>query len=112
MRAFGIPLCLAMAACSTVPYETSLAPAANDPVVSSAVRATFTASKLPGTPQISRVKPAHPISRGDWVVCLRSSDLAATSRYALYFTGSTFVYSQLAVQVDACEDEMYTPLTG
>ena len=112
LRELAIPLCLAVAACSMVPYETSSAPTVNDPVVSSAVRAVFSESKLPGTPQISQIKAAHPVSRGDWVVCLRSSDLAGRGRYALYFTGSKLVHSQLAVQVDACDDEMYAPLTG
>ena len=108
---FAIPLCVAVAACSGVPYQPSEAPKFSDPAVSGIVRIVFTESKLPGTGLISQIKPAHPISRGDWVLCMKSNDPAQTRRYALYFIGNKLVHWQLAAQVDACEDESYSPIT-
>jgi hypothetical protein len=53
------------------------------------------------------VRPAHPVSPGDWLVCLRSSDAQHRLRYALYFNGFTFVRSQIAVIADRCDAEDY-----
>jgi len=102
---------LAVGACSGVPYQLSEAPKFSDPAVSGIVRTVFTESKLPGTGLISQIKAAHPISRGDWLLCMKSNDPAQTRRYALYFVGNKLVHWQLAAQVDACEDEAYSPVT-
>jgi len=64
---------------------------------------------MPGTPQVSRIRAAHPVSDGDWRMCLRSSDPTHQARYALYFRGYEFVKSQGAVIVDRCGDEDYMP---
>jgi len=91
-------------------YEVSNPPGANNPTVIGAVQGTFSQAKMPGTPQVSRIRAAHPVSDGDWRMCLRSSDPAHPARYALYFRGYTFVKSQGAVIVDQCGAEDYTPL--
>lgn len=90
-------------------YEVSNPPGANNPTVISAVQATFAQAKMPGSPQVSRIRAAHPVSDGDWLMCLRSSDPAHQARYALYFRGYTFVKAQGAVIVDRCGSEDYMP---
>jgi hypothetical protein len=111
LRALIVVLaCLAAGACSGVlPYERSNAPTSTDRLVLDAVRKAFVEAKLPGTPEVSQVRAAHPVSPGDWLVCLRSSDAKDRSRYALYFTGFTYVKSQLASLVDRCDEDMYLP---
>lgn len=91
-------------------YEVSNPPGTNNPVVIRAVQTTFSQAKMPGAPEVSRIRAAHPVSDGDWRMCLRSSDPAHQPRYALYFRGYTFVKSQSAVIVDQCGAEDYTPL--
>jgi hypothetical protein len=108
---FAIPLCVAVGACSGVPYQPSQAPKTSDRVVQDTARVIFAESKLPGTALTSQIKAAHPISRGDWVLCVKSSDPAQTRRYAIYFTDGKMVHWQLAAQIDACEDETYAPAT-
>jgi hypothetical protein len=90
-------------------YEVSNPPSANNPIVIGAVQSTFSRAKMPGTPEVSRIRAANPISDGDWRMCLRSSDPAHQTRYALYFRGYDFVKSQGAVIVDRCGDEDYMP---
>jgi hypothetical protein len=102
---------LLLTSCAGVaPYQRSNPPQASSPLVTSNVRAIFAQVKMPGTPQISGIFPAHPISPGDWLVCLRSSDTADRVRYALYFTGYTLVQVQRAVVVDRCDERSYSPL--
>jgi hypothetical protein len=90
-------------------YEVSNPPGASSPIVIRAVQGTFSQAKMPGAPQVSRIRAAHPVSDGDWRMCLRSSDPAHQARYALYFRGYTFVKSQGAVIVDQCGVEDYMP---
>jgi hypothetical protein len=80
-----------------------------DRVVSEAVRRAFAEAKLPGTPQVSRIRAAHPVSPGDWLLCMRSSDAGQPLHYAIYFTGSIHVRSQLAALVDHCDEDAYLP---
>jgi hypothetical protein len=84
-------------------------PGASNPIVIRAVQSAFSQAKMPGTPEVSRIRAAHPVSDGDWRMCLRSSDPAHQARYALYFRGYEFVKSQGAVIVDRCGEEDYTP---
>ena len=102
--------CLGAGACSGVlPYTRSNAPALTDRAVASAIRFAFAEAKLPGAPEVSPIRPAHPVSPGDWLLCLRSSDAKQPLRYAIYFTGSIHVRSQLAALVDGCDDDVYLP---
>jgi hypothetical protein len=101
---------LLLTSCGDVrPYQVSNPPGANNPIVVRAVQSTFSQAKMPGTPEVSRIRAANPISDGDWRMCLRSSDPAYPARYTLYFRGYEFVKSQGAVIVDRCGDEEYTP---
>jgi hypothetical protein len=111
VRAFAVVLaCLGAGACSNVlPYTRSNAPALTDRAVASAIRLAFAEAKLPGAPEVTSIRPAHPVSPGDWLLCLRSSDARQPSRYAIYFNGSIYVRSQLAALVDRCDDDMYLP---
>ena len=90
-------------------YEVSNPPGANNPIVIRAVQGAFSQAKMPGTPEVSRIRAANLISEGDWRMCLRSSDPAHQARYALYFRGYDFVKAQGAVIVDRCGDEDYMP---
>ena len=90
-------------------YQVSSPPGASNLIVIRAVQSTFSQAKMPGAPQVSRIRAAHPVSDGDWRMCLRSSDPAHPARYALYFRGYTFVKSQGAVIVDRCGVEDYLP---
>jgi hypothetical protein len=113
VRAFAVVLaCLGAGACSVVlPYERSNAPMPGDHVVSEAVRRAFAEAKLPGAPEVSQIRAAHPVSPGDWLLCMRSSDAAGQRlHYAIYFTGSIHVRSQLAALVDRCDEDTYLPL--
>jgi hypothetical protein len=101
---------LLLTSCGDVrPYEVSNPPGAGNPIVIRAVQSTFSQAKMPGTPQVSRIRAANPVSVGDWRMCLRSSDPAHQARYTLYFRGYEFVKSQGAVIVDRCGDEDYMP---
>jgi hypothetical protein len=101
---------LLLTSCGEVrPYQVSNPPAASNPIVIRAVQNAFSEAKMPGTPQVSRIRAAHPVSPGDWRMCLRSSDSTHQARYALYFRGYEFVKSQGAVIVDRCGDEDYMP---
>jgi len=112
VRIFVISLCLLIVGCSGTPYLRSNPPDANSLLVRQTIGKVFAEIKLRGTPEVSQIRPAHPVSRGDWVLCLRSSDPTQQLRYAIYFTGFTFVYAQMAVLVDRCDEETYLPFIG
>ena len=108
VRTVGWLICLIAGACSA-PYVLSPPPLSRDPLVTGAIQRTFAEAKLRGTPQVTPLRAAHAVSPGDWLMCLRSSDPADRSRYAIYFTANKFVRSQLAVVVDRCDEESYLP---
>jgi hypothetical protein len=90
-----------------VPYVRSEAPLASSPIIRKAIEQTFADAKLPGIPMVSEIQEANPVSPGDWLVCVRSSDPARTETYSLYFKGDTLVKSQRSAMVDRCEDTTY-----
>jgi len=108
-------LALLLSGCGVVePYQLSRGPDANGELVRRAIKTTFSESRLAGTPMISPIYPANPVSRGDWLVCLRGSNSPASDTYSMYFTGYTFVAAQRSVLVDRCNEQRYvlylTPL--
>jgi hypothetical protein len=110
----GLPLCLILAlwlsGCGSVErYARSREPHANGEVVRLAIATTFRDAKLTGTPMVSRIYEANPVSPGDWLICLRGSSSPARDTYAVYFTGYTFVTAQRAVVVDRCDEQAYMP---
>ena len=107
MRACLAFFCLGLASCAAVPRTLSRPP--TDAAIVASVRAAFTEAKFPGTPEASKLRAAHPVSPGDWLVCLKSSTPDQRLRYALYFNDK-FVKSQLAVQIDECDRETYVPV--
>src|SRR5438105_512635 len=99
----AVVLCVGLGACA-VARTTPEAP--NEAIIAAAVKTVFAETKLPGTPEISRIRAAHVVSPGDWIVCLKSSDPEKSLRYALFFTDK-FVASKLAALVDRCDEETY-----
>lgn len=89
------------------PYVRSEAPVASSPLIRKAIEQTFADAKLPGIPMVSEIQEANPVSPGDWLVCVRSSDPKKTETYSLYFKGDTLVKSQRSAMVDRCEDAIY-----
>ncbi len=108
MRAIVLVLLgLSAAACASNPYVPSAAPDLSNAKVIDQLRKVFAETKLPGTMLCSRPRPAHIVSPGDWLVCMRSSAPNEPSLYAIYFKGNDYVTSQRAVVVDRCDGEAY-----
>jgi hypothetical protein len=101
-------LVLAVTGCAGPPRVPVGPP--TDAVLNAMIRHVFLAEmKLPGKPMVSKLRAAHPVSPGDWIVCLRSNLPEQKLTYALYFTDK-YILSQAAVQVDQCFQETYAPL--
>jgi len=107
---------LALCGCSTgdgalTPMETSFAPTAPDiSLVAEKIQTLFKKWNLPGSPEVSAVRPAHAASPAKWVVCLKSDASEQTNRYALFLQDSDIVASRIAVLIDQCAQDQYAPL--
>jgi hypothetical protein len=75
--------------------------------IAAGVKAAFAEAKLPGTPMVSPIRAAHPISPGEWMLCLKSSEPDQPRRYAAFFRDDTYVHVRLAVIIDRCGEETY-----
>jgi hypothetical protein len=79
-------------------------------VVAKAAIGVFTKLKLPGSPEMSPLRPAPASSLADWMVCLRSDADDIPRDYALFVRNNDIVNYRLAVQIDACAYERFTSI--
>ena len=79
-------------------------------VVNKEVAAVFAALKLPGSPELSRLRPAHPSTLADWMFCLRSDADDIPRNYALFMRKGAPISYRLAVQIDGCAREKFEPV--
>jgi hypothetical protein len=79
-------------------------------VVTRAAVAAFAKLKLPGSPEMSPLRPAHPSSLADWMFCLRSDADDIPRFYALFVRNNDIVNYRLAVQIDGCARERFEPV--
>jgi hypothetical protein len=104
----------AVAACSIGDVGPALPPLPPNPpdmaVVNSEAARIFGVLKLPGSPELSRLRPAHPTALSEWIVCLRSDADDLPRNYALFLRNGALYGYRLAVQIDGCAQEQYEPL--
>jgi hypothetical protein len=105
-------LSLCLAACSSVadvPSDPGIPPDATMlPAVFAAIAG---AEKLPEPLEISAPRLAHPISPSPWIICLRSGAPDQSRRYANFFKDGKHTVTRLAVLIDRCGKETYSPLS-
>ena len=81
-------LAAATAGCSIGDNGSPQSPLAPNPpdlaAVTKAAMGIFVNLKLPGSPEISALRPAHPSSLADWMFCLRSDADDIPRDYALF----------------------------
>lgn len=68
-------------------------------------------AKLPDPLEVSALRLAHPISPAPWIVCFKSGAPDQPRRYAIFFKGNDVVAIRIAVLVDRCAEEAFTPLS-
>ena len=103
-------MCLTLAACASPPPLSSTPPTPpSDAVVAAAVAAIFTASKLPGTPEVSPIRATALTEPGDWMLCMKSSAPDQPRRYAIFFEDNKHINNRIAVGIDHCDKETYAP---
>src|SRR5262245_59541161 len=106
-------LVLVVAGCTLGDYGPLHPPLPSNPPdldrVSKAAIGIFTKLKLPGSPEMSRLRPAHVSSPADWMFCLRSDADDIPRNYALFVRNNDIVDYRLAVQIDACAAEQFDP---
>lgn len=99
-----------VAACSTLDlYSSPNQPPTGD-AVRTAVRTVIAQAKLAGAIEQSPLRPAHRISPGDWLVCLRGNDPQPHTPYAVFFAQGKYVDTRAAVLIDGCDHDDYSPL--
>jgi hypothetical protein len=79
-------------------------------VVTKAAVGLFATLKLPGSGEISPLRPAHPSTLADWMFCLRSDADDLPRNYAVFWRNNAILNYRLAVQVDGCARDMFQPL--
>jgi hypothetical protein len=107
-------IAIAAAGCSISDLSPALPPLPPNPPemqeVNREATAIFAVLKLPGSPQMSRLRPANASSLADWMFCLRSDADDIPRNYALFMRKGTPTSFRLAVQVDACAQEKFQPV--
>jgi hypothetical protein len=113
LTASSLLMAAALAGCAAV-NEGALSPLPPNPpdfdTVSKAAAGIFGKLKLPGSPEMSRLRPALASSLADWMFCLRSDADDIPRDYALFVRNNEIVHYRLAVQVDSCARETYEPI--
>jgi hypothetical protein len=110
VRARFVLLCLSVTACSSAQVLSEPPSPPTDTIIAGGIRAAFAETKMPGTPLVSPIRAAARISAGDWIMCFRSSASEQPRSYAAFFKDDKYVSSRLAVIIDGCDRETYTPL--
>ena len=107
-------IAVALAACSIGDVGPVLPPLPPNPpdmaVVNSEAARIFGVLKLPGSPELSRLRPAHPNTLAEWMFCLRSDADDLPRDYALFLRNNALLNYRLAVQIDGCAREKYESL--
>ena len=107
-------LAAATAGCSMGDIGSPQSPLSPNPpdlaAMTKAAMGIFVNLKLPGSPEISALRPAHPSSLADWMFCMRSDADDIPRDYALFVRNAQIVIYRLAVQIDACALETYAPV--
>jgi hypothetical protein len=106
-------LALLPGGCAFTEFDAPLGNAAQVPeMVSLApkVQEIFGSLKLPGAPEISAIRKAHPLAMADWVMCLRSDAPDGRQTYALLIRESKIAAYRTAVGIDQCDRDEYAPL--
>src|SRR4051794_17633771 len=80
--------------------------------VTKAAVSVFTQLKLPGSPELSPVRPPLASTPADWMFCMRSDADDIPRNYAMFVRNNNVVDHRLAVQADACARESYAPIMG
>jgi hypothetical protein len=108
-RAFGAACALLVTGCTLLagPHQTSAQPSPG--AVIAAARAAARDGKLPEPLEMTDVVEAHPVSPGDWVVCVRSS-APESAIYAVHFNADSVKETRLAVRIDPCWRQAYRQL--
>jgi hypothetical protein len=103
----GALVSLFIAGCSSVDertYTRSMPPSTQK-VIESAKYAAAEA-KLAAPIEMTPLQEAHPVSPGEWVVCIKSMT-PESRRYAIFFNAEAHKATRLAVQIDPCWAEGY-----
>ena len=107
-------IAIAAAGCSIGDVSPTLTPLPPNPpdmqVVNSEAVRIFAVLKLPGSPEMSRLRPAHPSSLADWMFCLRSDADDIPRDYAVFMHKGALHSYRLAVQIDGCAQEKFEPV--
>lgn len=112
MRWPVVLMSVGLSACSSPDIYTSASSTDQPPVqtvVTAAVHNVAIQAKLDGTIEVSALRPAHRISPGEWLVCLRSTDPQPNAPYAVFFDNGKYVDARAAVLIDGCDGEKYAP---
>jgi hypothetical protein len=101
----------AVAGCSIGDVSPALPPLPPNPpdmeVVTREAARIFVVLKLPGNPELSRLRPAHPSTLADWMFCMRSDAHDIPREYAMFMSKGAVVNYRIAVVVDGCAQEKF-----
>ena len=90
------------AGCSIGDVNPTLTPLPPNPpdmqVVNSEAVRIFAVLKLPGSPELSRLRPAHPNTLAEWMFCLRSDADDLPRNYALFLRNNALLYFARSIE--------------
>jgi hypothetical protein len=64
---------------------------------------------VPGTMEISGVRPVNHLRGPAWVTCLKLHAADSTQEYAVFILGDKIIDARAGVAIDRCKQQAYEP---
>lgn len=112
MRCLVALSCLGLSGCSSAVYDLPAAVAPDSTAAIEGARKGASEARLVGPVEVSAVQQSHPLGPGPYHLCIRGNSQGVSGQrvFAVFLKGNEYVTVRMAVMVDDCELQAFSPL--
>lgn len=112
MRYLAALSCLVLSGCSSGVYDLPVAVAPDSTAAIAGARKGASEARLASPVEVSAVQQSHPLGPGPYRLCIRGNSQGVSGQrvYAVFLKGNDYVTVRMAVMVDDCESQAFSPL--